>query len=57
MNYNNFAQKTNFIASSNAFEHLPFYLTSLNVPGVNLTHPEVGGRAATKMKVSSDTIQ
>ncbi len=56
MNYGNLAQKTNFIAGSPEFDNLPFFLTSVNIPGINLSHVEVGGRDGTRMKVSGDTL-
>jgi len=56
MNYNNLAQKTNWIAGSNAFNNVPFFLTNLNIPGVILNHPEVGGRDSVRMKLSGDTV-
>lgn len=55
MNYNNLAQKTNYIAGSDKLELLPFYLTTVNLPGINLSHPEVGGRAG-KLNVTGDTL-
>lgn len=56
MNYNNLAQRTNFIASSDKFKNLPFFLTSVNIPGINLSHPEVGGAHSSRLKLSSDTV-
>lgn len=56
MNYNNFAQKTNWVASSPAFENVPFYLTSVNIPGMNFSNPEVGGRSSSRIKLNADTI-
>ena len=55
MNYNNLAQKTNYTAGSDKLDLLPFYLTSVNVPGVSLSHAEVGGRAG-KFNITGDTI-
>jgi hypothetical protein len=56
MNYNNLAQKTNWIASSPVFKNVPFFLISLNIPGLSLSHPEVGGRDSLRMKLPSDTV-
>lgn len=56
MNFNNLAQKTNYIAGSAAFEHIPFFLTTINIPGLSLNHPEIGGRAGTRLNLSADTI-
>lgn len=57
MNYNNLAQRTNFIAGSNAFKNIPFFLTTLNIPGVNLSLPETGSRNGALLKLPSDTVQ
>lgn len=56
MNYNNLAQKTNFVAGSDKFDTLPFYLTTVNIPGVNFSYPEVGGRGSTRLNLAADTI-
>lgn len=56
MNYNNLAQKTNFTAGSEALELLPFYLTSVNIPGINFGHPEIGGRTGSRFAVGGDTL-
>lgn len=56
MNINNLAQKTNFIAGSNDLELSTIYLTTVNIPGVNLSPPEVGGRSGTKLNLTSDSI-
>lgn len=58
MNYNNLAERTNFIAGSPAFEHIPFFLTSVNIPEISLDHPEVsGGRFSHNIKLPGDTIK
>lgn len=57
MNYNNFAQKTNFLASSDKLNLAPFYLTNVNIPGVNFSYPEVGGRYGSKIFMAGDNIQ
>ena len=56
MNYNNLAQKTNFTAGSDQLDLIPFYLTSVNVPGINLSHPELGGRSGTRLNLTGDNI-
>ena len=56
MNYNNLAQKTNFIASSDKFENVPFFLTSVNIPGISVANSEVGGKHSAPIKLSGDTI-
>ena len=55
MNYNNLAQKTNWIAGSSEFKNIPFFLTNLNIPGVVLNHPEIGGRDSARIKLAGDT--
>ena len=57
MNYNNLAQATNFIAGSDKFEKVPFYLTSVNIPGVNVQGSEVGGRGGTSINLSGGSIE
>lgn len=57
MNYQNFSQKTNFTAGSEKFSLLPFYLTSVNIPGLNFSQPSVGGRGSTKLNLASDSVQ
>lgn len=56
MNYNNLAQKTNFTAGSEALQILPFYLTNVNLPGINFSHPEMGGRAGARLNLTGDSI-
>jgi len=55
MNYTNLAQKTNFIAGSDQFENLPFYLTTVSIPGITFSHIELGGRTGAKMLAQGDT--
>lgn len=56
MNYHNLAQKTNFIGGSEKFNLLIFYITSVNIPGINFSLPEAGGRYSTKVYLPSDKI-
>ena len=57
MNYNNLSQNTNFLAGSSKLELTPFYLTNVNIPGMQFTLPEAGGRGAGKIALGADTIQ
>ena len=57
MNYNNLAQLTNFIGGSSAFENVPFYITSLNIPGLNLSHSPTGGRGGTSIVIPGNTVE
>ena len=56
MNYSNLAQRTNWIAGSDYFENLQFYLTFCSIPGLTFSHPEVGGRGSAKLNLSGDTL-
>lgn len=55
MNYNNLAQRTNWIAGSEKFELVQFYLTSVNIPGISFTLPEIGGRGGARLQLPADT--
>jgi len=55
-NYNNLAQKTNFTAGSDQLELTSLYLQSVNIPGINLAHPELSGRAGARALMSGDTV-
>lgn len=56
MNYNNLAQKTNWTAGTDKFPLLPFYLTTVNIPGLNFSIPETGARFGAKLNLASDTV-
>lgn len=56
MNIHNFAQRTNWTAGSDRFPLIPFYLTSVSIPGMNFSLPEVGGRSGVKINLGSDTV-
>lgn len=56
VNTNNFAQRTNYMAGSDKLQLLPFYLASVNIPGMNLNHPELGGRTGGRLNLTGDTI-
>lgn len=55
MNYNNLAQRTNYTAGSAQLELAPFYLTTVNIPGISFGHPEISSRAG-KFSVTGDTL-
>lgn len=57
MNYNNLAQKTNYIAGSDQFKNIPFFITTVNVPGLNMNHPSVSTRNSHRMNLSADTYE
>lgn len=56
MNYNNLAQKTNWTAGTDKFPLVPFYLTTVNIPGMNFSIPESGSRYGTRLNLASDTV-
>jgi len=56
MNYQNYAQKTNYVAGSDKLELVQFYLTSVNIPGITLSHPEIGGRSGAKLNLTGDSL-
>lgn len=56
MNINNYAQKTNYTAGSSDLEIMQLYLTTVNIPGITLSHPELGGRSGAKLNVTGDTL-
>lgn len=55
-NIHNYAQTTNYTAGSNALELTSLYLTSVNLPGINFAHPEIGGRSGARLSLSGDNI-
>ena len=56
MNRNNLAQKTNFIAGSDKFKDITFYLTTVNIPGMTFAPVDVGGRDSVQIKLASDVV-
>jgi hypothetical protein len=56
MNSRNYSQKSNFMCGTEALDLLPFYAQSCNIPGINFSIPEIGGRNGYKLGLSSDTI-
>jgi len=56
MNSNNLAQKTNFNAGSNQLQLSQIYLNSVNIPGINFSHPELSSRAGSKLNLTGDTL-
>lgn len=57
MNYNNLAQKTNFLGGSSQFKNIPFFIINVNIPGINFSHPMIGGRHSVQNKLPSDNVQ
>ena len=55
-NTRNFAQPSNIFAGANNLEITPFYLQSINIPGISFSHPEIGGRWSTKIIMNADNI-
>ena len=56
-NTRNYSQKTNIMAGSDTLEIFPFYLQNINIPGINFSHPEIGGRTGTKIIMNADNVQ
>ena len=56
MNIHNLAQRTNWTAGTDRFPLIPFYLTTINIPGMNFSIPETGARYGAKLNLSSDTV-
>jgi len=44
INTRNYSQKTNYMCGSSTMEILPFYVTTLNLPGITTNIQEVSGR-------------
>lgn len=55
-NRRNYAQKSNFMCGTDALDLLPFYVQTLNIPGMSFSLPEIGGRYGTKLNMSSDSV-
>jgi len=56
MNIANLAQKTNFIAGSDKLKLTELYLTTVNLPGVTIDHPELSAGAGAKLNLTGDNI-
>lgn len=57
MNYNNLAQKTNYLCGSNELEFGPMYLQSFSLPGMSFSHTEIGGsRFGAKLHTQADSV-
>lgn len=57
MNKRNYAQASNYMCGTDALDILPFYVQTLNIPGISFGLPEVGGRSGTMINLASDTAQ
>lgn len=57
MNYNNLSQKTNFTAGSPKFDKVPFFITTINIPGISLPPQEVGGRDGAKGLLTGNSFE
>ncbi len=56
-NTRNYSQKSNFMCGSEELDLLPFYVTSINVPGITFSIPEVNTRNGTMINLSPDVIE
>ncbi len=56
MNKRNYAQRSNYMCGTDTLDLLPFYVQTLNLPGMNFGLPEIGGRTGVKLHMTSDTV-
>lgn len=56
MNTRNYSQRSNFTCGSEALELLPFYVQTINIPGVSFSLPELSGRGGVKLNMSGDSV-
>lgn len=56
MNTRNFSQKSNYKCGSAELDLLPFYVQTCNIPGMNFSLPEIGGRSGLKLNLSNDNV-
>lgn len=57
MNTRNYAQKSNFLCGSDKLPLVPFYAQTINIPGITMSQPTVGGRAGFKTNLSADSVE
>ena len=56
INTRNYSQKTNYKCGSETFDLLPFYATSVTLPGVTQNLPEISGRNGAPISMSPANI-
>jgi hypothetical protein len=56
MNSVNFAQNSNIMAGSPSLKIAPLFLSSINVPGISFSHPELGGRNGSRFSLNADSV-
>ena len=56
INTRNYSQKTNFMCGASTLELLPFYVTTLTIPGINVVIPEISGRAGAPVFMAAANI-
>lgn len=56
MNIRNYSQKTNFKCGVSNSDILPFYVTTLNIPGVQTNISEISGRFGASVNVTPDSL-
>jgi len=56
MNNNNLAAQTNFMAGSDKLGLTSLYLTSLSIPGIQMSHPEVHAKGGSPLFVTADNL-
>ena len=56
LNYNNLAEQTNYLAGSPIFDDFTLYIVRCNIPGLNFSPPEIGGRFGAKLHSTADFV-
>jgi len=56
MNIRNYAQKTNFKCGVSNSDILPFYVTTLNIPGIQTNISEMSGRFGAPVNITPDSL-
>lgn len=56
MNKRNYSQRSNYLCGTNVLNLLPFYAQTINIPGLNFSLPEIGGRNGARISLSSDGV-
>ena len=53
----NFADISQFRVGSNTLKITPFFIKSLNIPGISMVHPQLPTKSGVKLNVGADTIE
>jgi len=52
INTRNYSQKTNYMCGTESMDLLPFYVTTLNIPGINTNVQEISGRSGAPVQMT-----